>query len=141
MADPPGGRPRPFAHPGTIQIALTGTASYRDKPLQARIKYYYAFRRERNYSDWFGRFQVPRITSPDKAAADAYEERYIFFAYVLLALIVIHLAALARHRVVRRDRVAAPMIDGAPGLSARFRTPPVCGLEPLQIWCLFCLFT
>jgi cytochrome b561 len=31
---------------------------------------------------------------------------------VLLALIVIHLAAVAWHRFVKRDRAAARMIDG-----------------------------
>ena len=68
-----------------------------------------------DYSSWFGLFHVPQITSPDKAAADAYEERHIFFAYVLLALIVIHLAVAAWHLFIKRDRVTARMIDGAPG--------------------------
>ena len=68
-----------------------------------------------DYSSWFGLFNVPQITSPDKAAADAYEDRHIFFAYVLLALIVIHIAAAAWHHFVRRDRVVARMVDGAPG--------------------------
>jgi cytochrome b561 len=68
-----------------------------------------------DYSSWFGLFHVPQITLPDKAAADAYEERHILFAYVLLALIVIHLAAAAWHHLIKRDRVTARMIDGAPG--------------------------
>jgi cytochrome b561 len=34
---------------------------------------------------------------------------------VLLALIVIHLLAALWHHFVRRDRVTARMIDGAPG--------------------------
>jgi cytochrome b561 len=68
-----------------------------------------------NYSDWFGLFHVPQITSPDKAAAAAYEDRHILFAYVLLALIVLHIAAAAWHHFVKRDRVAARMIDGAKG--------------------------
>jgi cytochrome b561 len=68
-----------------------------------------------DYSSWFGLFHVPQITSPDKAAADAYEDRHILFAYVLLALIVIHVAAAVWHHFARRDRVAARMIDGAPG--------------------------
>ena len=68
-----------------------------------------------DYSSWFGLFHVPQITSPDKAAADAYEDRHIFFAYVLLALIVIHLAAAIWHHFVKRDRVAARMMDGQPG--------------------------
>ena len=68
-----------------------------------------------NYSDWFGLFHVPQFTSPDKAAAQAWEDRHIFFAYVLLALIVIHLAAALWHHFVRRDRVTARMIDGKAG--------------------------
>jgi cytochrome b561 len=68
-----------------------------------------------DYADWFGLFRVPQITSPDKAAADAYEERHIFFAYVLLALIVIHVAAALWHHFVKRDRVTARMVDGQPG--------------------------
>ena len=68
-----------------------------------------------DYSSWFGLFHVPQITSPDKAAADAFEGRHIFFAYVLLALIVIHLAAAAWHHFIKRDRVAARMVDGEAG--------------------------
>jgi cytochrome b561 len=68
-----------------------------------------------DYADWFGLFKVPQITSPDKAAAQAYEDRHIFFAYVLLALIVIHTAAAGWHHFIKRDRVAARMVDGAPG--------------------------
>ena len=68
-----------------------------------------------DYADWFGLFRVPQITSPDKAAARAYEDRHIFFAYVLLALIVIHFAAAIWHHFVKRDRVTSRMIDGAQG--------------------------
>jgi cytochrome b561 len=68
-----------------------------------------------DYSSWFGLFRVPQITSPDKAVADAFEDRHIFFAYVLLALIVIHVAAALWHHLVRRDRVTARMVDGQSG--------------------------
>ena len=67
-----------------------------------------------NYSDWFGLFHVPQITSPDRAAARTYEDRHILFAYVLLALIAIHLGAALWHHFVRRDRVTARMIGGGP---------------------------
>src|SRR6516165_10122172 len=33
--------------------------------------------RTQNYASWFGLFNVPQFTSPDKAAANAYEERHI----------------------------------------------------------------
>jgi cytochrome b561 len=65
-----------------------------------------------SYADWFGLFHVPQITSPDKAAARAYEERHIFFSYVLLALIALHVLAAAWHHFIRRDRVTARMIGG-----------------------------
>ena len=68
-----------------------------------------------DYGSFFGLFHVPQFTSPDKAVADAYEDRHIFFAYVLLALIAIHLAAAAWHHFIKRDRVAARMVDGQPG--------------------------
>ncbi len=68
-----------------------------------------------DYSSWFGLFHVPQITSPDKAAADAYEDRHIFFAYVLLALIVVHVAAAGWHHFVRRDRIATRMVNGEAG--------------------------
>jgi cytochrome b561 len=68
-----------------------------------------------DYADWFGLFRVPQFTSPDKAAADAYEDRHILFAYVLLALIVVHIAVAAWHHFMKRDRLAARMINGSPG--------------------------
>jgi cytochrome b561 len=67
-----------------------------------------------DYSNWFGLFRVPQFTWPDKAAAKAYEDNHIILAYVLLALIAIHLAAALWHRFVKRDRVMARMIEGAP---------------------------
>jgi len=68
-----------------------------------------------DYGSFFGLFHVPQFTSPDKATADAFEDRHIFMAYVLLALIVIHLAASAWHHFVKRDRVTARMVDGQAG--------------------------
>jgi cytochrome b561 len=68
-----------------------------------------------NYSDFFGLFHVPQFTSPDKAAAAAYEDRHILFAYILLALIVLHVAAALWHHFGKRDRVTSRMVDGAPG--------------------------
>lgn len=68
-----------------------------------------------DYSSWFGLFHVPQITSPDKAAADLYEDLHIYAAYVLLALVVIHVAAALWHHFAKRDRVMVRMIDGQPG--------------------------
>jgi cytochrome b561 len=65
-----------------------------------------------DYASWFGLFQLPQITAPDKAAADAYEDRHILFAYVLLALIVIHIGAALWHRLIKRDAVVSRMVRG-----------------------------
>jgi cytochrome b561 len=37
------------------------------------------------------------------------------FAYVLLALIVLHIGAALWHHFVKGDRVTSRMVDGAPG--------------------------
>ena len=71
--------------------------------------------RDPNYSSWFGLFHVPQFTSPDKAAAGLYEDLHIYFAYGLLALIVVHLASTVWHHFIKRDRVAARMVGGAAG--------------------------
>ena len=67
-----------------------------------------------DYADWFGLFRVPQFTSPDKATAGLYEDRHIYAAYVLLALIAIHFAAALWHHFVKSDRVTSRMIDGEP---------------------------
>jgi cytochrome b561 len=68
-----------------------------------------------DYGSFFGLFHVPQFTSPDKATADAFEDRHIFFAYVLLTLVGTHLAAAAWHHFIKRDRIAARMVNGQPG--------------------------
>jgi cytochrome b561 len=70
---------------------------------------------DKNYASFFGLFNVPQFTSPDKVAAGAYEDRHILFAYVLLALIVLHVAAAAWHHFVRRDRVTMRMVRSEAG--------------------------
>ena len=67
-----------------------------------------------DYASWFGLFRVPQFTATGKASADTYENLHIYLAYVLLALIAIHVAAATWHHFVKRDRVTARMIDGAP---------------------------
>ncbi|MBV8924352.1 MAG: cytochrome b [Bradyrhizobium sp.] len=65
-----------------------------------------------NYASFFGWFNVPQFTSPDRVAEHAYEDRHIFFAYVLLALIVLHVGAAAWHHFIRRDHIAMRMVRG-----------------------------
>ncbi len=66
----------------------------------------------RPYSSWFGLFDVPQFTSTDKAAAHMYEDYHIYGAYILLALIVLHVAAALYHHFIKRDRVLKAMLDG-----------------------------
>jgi len=66
-----------------------------------------------DYASWFGLFRVPQFTSTDKASADTFENLHIYLAYVLIALVVIHIGAAIWHHFVKRDRVAARMIDGS----------------------------
>src|SRR5947199_10447310 len=77
--------------------------------LVAMLGWAHSGARSPNYSDFFGLFHVPQFTSPDKAAADAYEDRHIFFAYVLLALIAVHVIAALWHHFIRRYPVVARM--------------------------------
>ena len=87
----------------TILVTMLGWAMSGSRPI------------DQNYASFFGWFNVPQFTSPDKAAEHAYEDRHIQFAYVLLALIVLHILAAAWHHFVRRDRVATRMIKGEVG--------------------------
>jgi cytochrome b561 len=68
-----------------------------------------------DYAGWFGLFRVPQFTSTDKASADFYEHWHIYSAYLLIALVVIHILAALYHRFVRFDNVVSRMIDGGPG--------------------------
>ena len=98
-----------------VSARVSHGALYAVTILVAVLGWAHSGARTPNYSSWFGLFNVPQITSPDKEAARFYEDRHIFFAYVLLALIVIHFVAALWHHFIRRDRVAARMIDGQPG--------------------------
>jgi cytochrome b561 len=80
--------------------------------LVAMLGWAHSGARDPNYASWFGLFKVPQFTSPDRVAAGAYEERHIFFAYVLLAFIVLHIAAAAWHHFIRRDSVTTRMVRG-----------------------------
>lgn len=68
----------------------------------------------RPYTSWFGLFDVPQFTTTDRAAAHMYEDYHIYGAYILLALIVLHILSALYHRFIRRDSVFERMIDGRP---------------------------
>lgn len=65
-----------------------------------------------DYADWFGLFRVPQFTSPNKASADFYENLHIYLAYVLMALVTIHILAAIYHVVAKDDDVMARMTRG-----------------------------
>ena len=67
-----------------------------------------------DYSSWFGLFRVPQFTSPDKAAARAYEDNHILGAYILMGLVALHILAALYHHFYKRDRVLMRMVDGKP---------------------------
>ena len=93
-----------------IAARISHAALYLVTILVAMLGWAHSGARTPDYSSFFGLFHVPQFTSPDRAAAGAYEDRHIFFAYVLLALIVVHVAAAAWHHYIRRDRVAVRMM-------------------------------
>ena len=97
-----------------ISARISHGALYAVTMLVAVLGWAHSGARTQSYSDWFGLFRVPQFTSPDREAARAYEDRHIFFAYVLLALIVIHLLAALWHHFIRRDRVTARMVGDTP---------------------------
>jgi cytochrome b561 len=98
-----------------IAARISHGALYLVVILVAMLGWAHSGARAQNYSDFFGLFHVPQFTSPDKAAADAYEDRHIFFAYVLLALIAVHVVAALWHQFIRRDRVVARMVTDEAG--------------------------
>jgi cytochrome b561 len=65
-----------------------------------------------DYASFFGWFRVPQFTATDKAMADFYEDLHIYAAYLLIALVVIHMLAALYHHFVRDDDVVARMTTG-----------------------------
>jgi cytochrome b561 len=65
-----------------------------------------------DYSSWFGLFRVPQFTTENRANASDYENWHIYVAYVLLALVVLHVVAALYHHFIKRDRVLTRMLDG-----------------------------
>ena len=98
-----------------LAARISHGALYTAVVLVAMLGWAHSGARTPNYSSFFGLFNVPQFTSPDKAAASFYEDWHIYTAYVLLALTVIHIAAAAWHHFIKRDRVTARIVDGGPG--------------------------
>lgn len=68
-----------------------------------------------DYADWFGLFRVPQFTSENRANAGLFEDLHIYAAYVLLAMVVLHVLAALYHHFYKRDRVLARMVSDEAG--------------------------
>jgi cytochrome b561 len=98
-----------------IVASISHWSLYAVTMLVAALGWEHSGARTPDYSSFFGLFHVPQITSPDKAAAGFYEDRHIWSAYLLLALIVLHIGAALWHHFIKGDRVTSRMVDGSPG--------------------------
>ena len=83
-----------------------------NKPAVALAGWAHSGAHKPDYADWFGLFRVPQFTSTDKASADIYENLHIYMAWVLMALVTLHVLAALYHLLVRDDDVASRMIGG-----------------------------
>lgn len=59
--------------------------------------------------DFFGLFMIPSITAPNEVLADAMHDRHETLGLTMLALIVIHLLAVAKHQFIDRNRQLSRM--------------------------------
>jgi cytochrome b561 len=57
----------------------------------------------------FGLYTFPRLFAPDKALAKLAENAHVTGAWILIAVIVLHIAAALWHQFVKRDEVMARM--------------------------------
>ncbi|HTI30635.1 MAG TPA: cytochrome b [Sphingomonas sp.] len=67
--------------------------------------------KRKNVLDFYGLFQVPYLpVAQEEAAAHTYAERHEQLAYIMLALLVLHLAGAAKHYFMDRDRTVHRML-------------------------------
>ena len=59
--------------------------------------------------DVFGLFTLPSIVAPDKALGDVMHERHEAMGLTMLALVIIHLLAVAKHQFIDRNRQLSRM--------------------------------
>lgn len=62
--------------------------------------------------DWFGLFDLPYLPV-GKAAGDAGHAAHGLLGWIMLALVVLHVAGALRHHFLLRDRVLGRMLPGA----------------------------
>ena len=61
-----------------------------------------------------GLFSLPRLITPDKAAGNWYGQVHGAFAWMLLALIALHITGALYHVAVKKDGVLGRMMPGEP---------------------------
>jgi cytochrome b561 len=61
----------------------------------------------------FGLFDLPSIASPNKAAAEVVLDVHMALAWVLIALVSLHIAAVVYHAFIRRDGVPRRMLPAS----------------------------
>jgi cytochrome b561 len=61
---------------------------------------------------FFDLFEVPKLVAPDKALELAATRAHRWLAYALLALLALHLGAVAKHHLVDREPVLRRMLPG-----------------------------
>ena len=59
---------------------------------------------------WFGVLPLPDLVGKDKALGDALAGVHEALSYVLLAVVVLHLAAVIKHRLIDRDDILFRML-------------------------------
>ena len=59
---------------------------------------------------WFGLAEVPKLSPPHEALADAMHETHELLFWVLIALVIGHAGAVLYHHFVRRDATLARML-------------------------------
>jgi cytochrome b561 len=76
----------------------------------------YMFSASGGYSlPWFGLFQWPRVLPNDKAITDWGELLHDRAAWIIGAVVLLHLAAVAWHHWIKRDEVLSRMTGGRGG--------------------------
>jgi cytochrome b561 len=69
---------------------------------------------KRHPLDFFGLFPLPMFpVSQDKALSDAWADRHELMAYLMIALLLLHIGAALKHRFVDRDGTVQRMLPGS----------------------------
>lgn len=61
---------------------------------------------------WFGQIQLPDLVAPNKPLAEVIKPLHALFAYVLVGLAGLHIAAALKHHWIDRDGLLSRMLPG-----------------------------